>query len=195
MQFAIDLPDSVKVENVGVSPDGSQVSSMRSRTGDETPRGGTTDIVLLPLTGDRTPRPILATEFTERLPAVSPDGKWMAYTSTESGRTEVYVRPFPGPGAKVQISVAGGDQPTRSPSGRGIFYRDASKTVAAAVQLAPTFAATSRTPLFTDVFVRSGTLDYDVLPDGGCVILRPNAASQLMVIANWQASVTRAGKK
>ena len=119
----------------------------------------------------------------------------MTYTSNESGRTEVYVRPFPGPGAKVQVSVAGGDQPTWSPSGREIFYRDATKMVAAAVQLAPTFAVTSRTPLFTDSFLRSGTLDYDVLPDGGFVMLQPSAASQLMVITNWQSSVTRAGKK
>ena len=161
---------------------------------DESPRGNT-DIFLLPLTGDRTPRPILATEFVERLPAISLDGKWMTYTSNESGRTEVYVRPFPGPGAKVQSSVAGGDQPTWSPSGREIFYREGTKMVAAAVQLAPTFAVTSRTPLFTDVFLRSGTLDYDVLPDGGFVMLRPSAASQLIVITNWQASVTRAGKQ
>ena len=107
----------------------------------------------------------------------------------------MYVRPFPGPGAKVQISVAGGDQPTWSPLGREIFYRDATKMVAAAVQLAPTFVVTARTPLFTDAFVRSGTLDYDVLPDGGFVMLQPSAASQLMVITNWQSSVTRGGKK
>ena len=50
---------------------------------------------------------------------------------------------------------------------------------------------TSRTPLFTDSFLRSGTLDYDVLPDGGFVMLRPSAASQLVVITNWQSSVTR----
>ncbi len=171
------------------TPDGSGIVM------NESPRGGLQDIVLLPLTGDRTPRPILATEFTERLPAVSPDGKWMTYTSNESGRTEVFVRPFPGPGAKVQVSVAGGDQPTWSPSGREIFYRDATKMVAAAVQLAPTFAVTSRTPLFTDVFLKSGTLEYDVLPDGGFVMVRPSAASQLMVITNWQSSGTRAGKK
>ena len=157
----------------------------------EIPPSGTSDIVLLPLAGDRTPRPILATEFNERLPAISPDGQWMTQTSNESGRVEVYVRPFPGPGAKVQISVAGGDQPTWSPSGREIFYRDATKMVAAAVQLAPTFAVTARTPLFTDVFLKSGTLDYDVLPDGGFVMLRPSAASQLMVITNWQSSITK----
>ncbi len=157
----------------------------------DVPRGATDDIMLLPLTGDRTPRPILATEFNERLPAISSDGKWMTYTSNESGRTEVYVRPFPGPGAKVQISVAGGDQPTWSPSGREIFYRDATKMVAAAVQLAPMFAVTARTPLFTDVFLKSGTLDYDVLPDGGFVMLQPSAASQLMVITNWPSSGTK----
>ena len=79
----------------------------------------------------------------------------------------------------------------KTPSGREIFYRDATKMVAAALQLAPTFAVTSRTPLFTDSFLRSGTPDYDVLPDGGFVMLQPSAASQLMVITNWQSSVTK----
>lgn len=63
--------------------------------------------------------------------------------------------------------------------------------VAAAVQLAPSFAVTSRTPLFTDVFLRTNALDYDVLPDGGFVMLQPSAASQLMVITNWQSSTTK----
>ncbi|MBL0170361.1 MAG: serine/threonine-protein kinase [Gemmatimonadaceae bacterium] len=170
---------------LAATPDGSGIIF------DDRPQGGTTDILLLPLAGDRTPRPILATEFTERLPAMSPDGQWMTYTSNESGRVEVYVRPFPGPGAKVQISVAGGEQPTWSPSGREIFYRDDTKMLAAAVQLAPTFAVTARTPLFTDSFLRSGTLDYDVLPAGGFVMLQPSAASQLMVITNWQSSTTK----
>ncbi len=147
--------------------------------------GAAADIWLLPLEGDRTPRPILATEFSERLPSISPDGRWMAYTSDESGRTEVYVRPFPGPGAKVQISVAGGDQPTWSGNGREIFYRDATKMVAAAVQVSPAFGVTSRTPLFDDPFLRSGTLDYDVMPGGGFVMLRSGAARQLIVVTNW----------
>lgn len=109
----------------------------------------------------------------------------MVYTSDESARTEVYVRPFPGPGAKVQISVAGGDQPTWSGNGREIFYRDATTMVAAAVQVSPTFSVTSRTPLFDDAFVRTGTLDYDVMPGGGFVMLRPSAERQLMVVTNW----------
>ena len=75
------------------------------------------------------------------------------------------------------------------------FVATAAVAVAAAVQLAPTFAVTARTPLFTDVFLRSNTLDYDVLPDGRFVMLRPSAASQLIVITNWQSSVARSRAK
>ena len=82
--------------------------------------------------------------------------------------------------------------PVWSRSGRELFFRDGSKMVAAAVQLAPAFAVTSRTALFTDSFSRpTGVLDYDVLPDGGFAMLQPSAASQLIVITNWPASVAR----
>lgn len=80
--------------------------------------------------------------------------------------------------------------------GESYFLGDGSKMVAAAVQLAPTFAVTSRTALFTDSFFRPvGTLNYDVLPDGGFAMLQPSAASQLIVLTNWPASVTRARAK
>ena len=169
---------------LAATPDGSGVVFVDSRDNG--------DIWLLPLTGDRTPRPILATEFTEIHASVSPDGKWMAYTSNVSGRDEVYVRPFPSPGASVQVSVEGAEMPVWSRSGRELFFRDGSKMVAAAVLLAPTFAVTSRTVLFTDSFSRPpGFLNYDVLPDGGFAMLQPSGASQLIVITSWPASVTR----
>ncbi len=69
------------------------------------------------------PVPFLITPFRERSPAFSPDGRWVAYRSPESGRPEVYVRPFPGPGGKWQISTEGGIYPTWSPNGKELFYR------------------------------------------------------------------------
>ncbi len=65
------------------------------------------DIWILPVFGDRKPFPFLATQFDELSPQFSPDGRWVLYTSDESGRRELYVAPFPGPGSKWQISDAG----------------------------------------------------------------------------------------
>ena len=70
------------------------------------------------------PEPFLVTSFDERVPMISPDGHWLAYQSDESGRTEVWVRPFPGLGSKWQISMGGGDRPVWSRTGRTLFYRN-----------------------------------------------------------------------
>src|ERR1019366_6381374 len=69
------------------------------------------DLFVLPLTGDRKPFPFLQTQFSEREGRLSPDGRWVAYRSNESGRNEIYVAPFPGPGGKWQISNAAGTYP------------------------------------------------------------------------------------
>ncbi len=73
--------------------------------------------------------PFLRTTFAEMWPAFSSDGRWIAYNSNESGRREVYVRPFPGPGGKWQISTTGGEMPTWSENGRELFYRTADSRI------------------------------------------------------------------
>jgi Tol biopolymer transport system component len=80
------------------------------------------DIWMLTLTGDKKPAPILQTRADERNPQVSPDGKWMAYSSNETGRSEVYIRPFPdGPG-KIQVSVNGGVYPRWRRDGKELYF-------------------------------------------------------------------------
>jgi Tol biopolymer transport system component len=81
-----------------------------------------TDIWALPTEGDRHPFPVVQTAFDERDAQFSPDGKWIAYQSNESGRFEVYVQPFPGPGGKTQVSIEGGAQPRWQRDGRELFY-------------------------------------------------------------------------
>ena len=88
------------------------------------------DLWTLPLEGAESdhpkagkPEPFLVTPFNEMVPMISPDGHWLAYYSDESGRDEVYVRPFPGPGGKWQISTAGGDKPVWSKKAHELFYR------------------------------------------------------------------------
>ena len=78
---------------------------------------------MLPTSGDRKPVPFLKTQFAELMPVFSPDGRFLAYQSNESGRTEVYVQSFPGPGGKWQISTAGGVEPHWRADGKELYYR------------------------------------------------------------------------
>jgi eukaryotic-like serine/threonine-protein kinase len=79
-------------------------------------------IWVLPVDGDRKPKLFLESQFNLGYPEFSPDGRWIAYTSMESGRSEVYVRAYPGPGAKIQISTGGGFQPIWTANGRELLY-------------------------------------------------------------------------
>ena len=130
---------------------------------------GAGDIVAIRLS-DSTQQPVVATPFSEYHPALSPDGKWAAYASNESGTNEVYVRPFPEVGGgRWQVSNGGGSQPVWSPDGRELFFLDASaRLTAARVQTTPTFSVDGLTTLFDasgyilDAFHQS----YEVTPDG-----------------------------
>ena len=80
------------------------------------------DIWALSLQGERKPVPVVRSDFDEREAMFSPDGKWIAYSSDESGRAEVYVQPFPGPGLKIPVSIAGGAQAYWRRDGKELFY-------------------------------------------------------------------------
>ncbi|PYS08147.1 MAG: hypothetical protein DMG17_29475, partial [Acidobacteria bacterium] len=96
------------------------------------------DLWVLPIFGDKKPFPFLKTPFVERDGQFSPDGKWITYESNESGRFEIYVQPFPGPGGKFQISASGGAQPRWNKNGKEIFYVSLDSTMMAApVKLSP----------------------------------------------------------
>src|SRR6202521_5441409 len=135
------------------------------------------DVMTLPIQGDEKsgwkpgePKPFVNSTFTEAEPAFSPDGRWLAYTSNESGGFEVYVRPFPGPGGKWQISTGGGIIPKWSPNGKELFYR----TVDSKIMVVPYTASgdsfhADKPQLwspgqFTDRGL--GTSNFDVHPDG-----------------------------
>jgi eukaryotic-like serine/threonine-protein kinase len=98
------------------------------------------DIWVMPMAGDRKPQPVIVKEGRQISPQFSPDGQWLAYGSTESGREEVYVQPFPGPGRRVLISTDGGTEPRWSRNGRELFYRNADKFMAVDVMTQPTFS-------------------------------------------------------
>jgi hypothetical protein len=126
-----------------------------------------TDIGLLSLGGNGTPTPLFDAEFLEQVPAISPDGKWIAYESDESGEGEIYVQRFPELGQRATISTDGGRQPVWSRDGRELFYRSADGMMAVPIDLSPTFRAGQPTLLFEDdYFYFLSRRTYDVAPDG-----------------------------
>lgn len=106
------------------------------------------DIWVLPMAGDRKPRPFLQTRFHEGWPRLSPDGRWLVYRSNETGQYEIYVRPFPGPGEKWQLSIEGGYEPIWARSGREIFYRQGDKMLVVNISTQPKFIAGKPRVLF-----------------------------------------------
>jgi serine/threonine-protein kinase len=145
------------------------------------------DIHVLPLTGDRKTQPFVTTEFVEAFPAFSPDGHWIAYQSDETGRSEIYVRAFPGPGGKSQVSTEGGARPRWSTDGKQLFFRVGPQMFAAPVTPGPTFAAAVPRVLFEGQYPPP----YDIAPDGRFLMVRDEQLAdrpQLRFVLNWSRS-------
>jgi len=157
------------------------------------------DILALPMEGDHKPRPFLATQFNETRPELSPDGRWLAYESDESGRLEVYVQPFPGPGGKWQVSTDGGRYLHWARNGKELFYLSGTRLMAVEVATSPTFRAGTPKPLFDAPFLRfpSGQGPwFDVAPDGRRFLMakrpeRPAASGELQVVMEWFEELRR----
>jgi serine/threonine-protein kinase len=146
------------------------------------------DIWLLPGAdaATRQPRPLVATKFSDGSSAFSPDGRWLAWDSTESGREEVYVQPYPGPGARVQVSIDGGMRPVWAASGRELFYRNGDKMMAVPIETKPDFKAGAPRMLFEGRYWHAG-LDYQVSLAGDrfYLIREGPAPTEIRVIQNW----------
>ena len=151
------------------------------------------DIMAVSLTGaDRTVIPLVTSPFIESAPRLSPDGKWLAYQSNETGRYEVYVRPFPGSGARVQVSDSGGTEPIWGRSGRSLYIRSAVGEVAqVSVTTGSEFSIGERSAALTgDYLTDASHANYDVAPDGRFLMLkRAGAESQTIVVHNWGAEL------
>ena len=154
---------------------------------------GVGDILAMHLGADTVPVPLATTPASEWSPTLSPDGRWLAYTSTETGRPEIYVVPFPNAGtAKWPISTSGGTEPTWSHRGGELFYRDGTgHMVAVAVKTTPAFMPGRSTVLFpaagfaADFFHRQ----YAVAPDDRRFLMiravGGGAPDKLVVVENW----------
>ena len=161
--------------------------------------GGVTAIALwaAPLFGDRTPFPLIRASFTAHSPRLSPDGKWMAYVSTESGRDEVYVQTFPELREKWQVSPNGGNEPYWRGDGKELFYVAENKILAARVSTdSAKFSVAVPTTLFAAPFRASVLRNrYVVTPDGQRFLINvaaENPASSLItVVLNWTAELKK----
>jgi Tol biopolymer transport system component len=146
------------------------------------------DLFVLDL-ADRKPNAFLKTPRNESVPLFSPDGRWMAYVSDESGRNEIYVVPYPGPGGKWQISTAGGREPAWNRNGRELFYRDGEKMMAVEINTQSGFSAGSPKVLFQGPYqtLTASTPNYDVSADGQrFLMLEPTEqTAQINVVLNW----------
>jgi serine/threonine protein kinase/Tol biopolymer transport system component len=162
------------------------------------------DLWVLPMTGNRTPEPFFSTPFREGQGQFSPDGKWVAYTSDESGADEVYVRSFPAGGDKQRVSIKGGDW-VRWRRNDEMFYIAADRRVMSVAVRAVSGSLELGTPqaLFTIplTLAPSGggaSYTYDVMPDGrrflAAAPVEDAASPTMTVIVNWQAELS-AGKK
>ena len=136
------------------------------------------------------PVKVLATPFNNSSPSLSPDGRWLAYVADESGRSEVYVRGYPGSGGRWQVSLEGGTEPIWSGRGGEIFYRNRELMMSASVRTQPGFEVTGRTRLFAGEYPLGNWRDhnYSVTGDGKsfAMLERVVGTRQAMVVTlNW----------
>ena len=156
------------------------------------------DLWVLPIGRGQEPSPVVRTDFDERGGQFSPDGRWIAYASTESGRSEVYLQPFPGPGAKLPISVDGGAQVRWRADGRELFFIGLDDRLMAVPVALPADGGAAKVgtavPLFPThvggALQATSGQQYFVSPDGRRflmnTLLEGAPASPITLILNWK---------
>jgi serine/threonine-protein kinase len=180
----IDIPTSV-------SPDGKTLAFIR-QTADKSG-----EVYVLSLDGDPRPRSLVSTRAYEGGAQFSPDGRWLAYTSDESGQTQVFIRPAAGPDRRWLVSVEGGRHPLWSRSGRELFYRNANQMMVVDVSTAGDDVRLSRPRLLFDQRYAFGSAltipNYDVSADGQRFLMVRDESSfgRLNLVLNWAAELER----
>jgi len=153
------------------------------------------DVKILPLAGKKEPIPYLVSKFREHFACFSPNDKWVAYMSDESGQWEIFVQAFPKSGGKWQISQNGGSQPRWGRKGKELFYIAPDKTLMSVkVRTDGPFTAGIPKPLFkTQVDNYENPNRYDVASDGKRFLInapdKQSAASPVIVVVNWDAEL------
>ena len=186
------------------SPDGTTLAFVEEGDSHGQSRIFQFDIWVLSI-GDRKARALIQTAANEMSPEFSPDGRWLAYVSDQSGRNEVYVQPYPGPGERHLISTNGGQQPAWSGNGRELFYvqggtsgAGVKKLMSVSIGTTPPFVAGTPETLFESGDLSSAWgRNYDVAPDGQRFLLTLNkepptpAPAQMIFVQNWFEELKR----
>jgi serine/threonine-protein kinase len=181
------------------SPDGKAVALV------ETHPDTYYDVAVLDIRSGRV-TPFLNSPFNETCPEFSPDGRWVAYSSDESKRYEVYVRPFPGPGMKIQVSSEGGVQPLWARNGKQLFYRRQNQVWVVDVRIDGGLATSKPRLLFEKSGYNVGmpTRSYDLSLDGQRFLMvrledrKPSPLTEMTLVENWFEELKRlvpTGKK
>jgi serine/threonine-protein kinase len=159
-----------------------------------------TNIAIMPLEGDHARKPLLQGKYYYDHPRISPDGRWLAYASNESGQDEIYVRPYPEVNnGRWQVSINGGDGPLWSPDGRELYYRNGESVMAVPVETRPIFKPGKPKALFRgtyfSVIVGQAVLSqWDISPDGKRFLMMKEATStgkpaesprKINIVLNW----------
>jgi Tol biopolymer transport system component len=191
-------PNGVRESPVSFSPDG------KFLTFDEKGPQTEDDAWVLPLDGSEA-RPIARSRFGEGSAKFSPDGRWIAYASDESGKEEVYVQAFPGPGPKLQISSGGGFDPVWRRSGRELYYRSRNAMMVVAIATAPALNASAPKRLWEGDYSSGAasscgmpgvsSSNYDVTADGQRFLMvrdddRSVFGTKIVVVLNWSHELT-----
>ncbi|MHC4174703.1 MAG: protein kinase domain-containing protein [Planctomycetota bacterium] len=157
------------------------------------------DIAMLPYDAGGTSQPLIKTRFNEFDPMISPSGRWLAYSSDESGRAEIYIKPYPGPAGAIPVTTDGGREPVWDPSEKALYYRDdaGDKLFKVSILTEPAVQVGSPELLFEGRF-REGLFwgrNYDISPQGDFFILieegEMQPAAQINVVVNWFEELKR----
>jgi hypothetical protein len=161
--------------------------------------GDDMNLYLLHLDGESATEPLLATDFNEIHPALSPDDRWLAYASDVTGKYEVYVQPFPDLGATIRVSPKGGHEPVWSPSGDRLYYRslDGRQAFAVEVRSDGPVSVGKEELLFEGDFapgIRWGS-KWDIHPEGDRFLMlqldHPKPVEGIRVVVNGLAEASR----
>jgi Tol biopolymer transport system component len=157
--------------------------------------GDTWGIYRVALDSKPVARSYLTTKANEHAPQFSPNGKWVALVSDESGRDEVYVRSFPDPSSRIQISVAGGGEPVWSRDGSRLYYRSGPLVLAAKVSFSPTFTLLARDTVLSNAAIAGGYFSgsYQPARDGKRILAIQSDKDdfRLVVSPNWITELRR----
>lgn len=182
------------------SPDGRVVAFTQA-----SPETGA-DVYVLEMGGEGKPRPFAQSKFNEGSPRFSPDGRWIVYSSDESGRNEIYAQPYPGPGPKIQVSTEGGTDAVWRQNGGELYYRNADRMMAVAVSTQPAFRA-GKPKVLWERHYNEGTnsmcgvagptsSNYDVTADGQRFLMVKEGEhdalpTEIRVVVNWSEELKR----